>query len=223
MVLHLVIAIGESDCERIGSGLLAQPVNAVSSMVFAVFGVIILFSVRAKSGVERTNRLLFGSLMVATGMGSVLFHGPQGAASHFLHDATFLVTVIALTTMNLAGRFGWTQQRSWATIGIATASVAMLLLLWPSSTNIVAGVAVAALVGVDILLHSSGLIRSRWWISSVIAMGLAIAFFVVGRTGGPLCNSSSLFQGHAMWHILSATALWAYFESTSRVRDGADS
>ena len=220
MFVRLVSAIGETDCEAIGSGILAQPVNAVSSLAFSVFGLVILFSMSRFKGPERVNRLIIGILMIATGVGSVLFHGPQGAASHFLHDVTILLTMTAIVTMNVAGIKRWSEQRVWLILGGMAVVISVVLLIWPSSTNVVAGVALVVLVVQDVALHRSRSIRTGWWIMAIVAMAVALLFFVVGRTGGPLCDSSSLFQGHALWHILSATALWAYFIATAPARSG---
>jgi hypothetical protein len=220
MLLSLISAIGESDCESIGVGVLAQPVNAFSSLAFVVFGFIVLFSMRAQGQTERVNRLIIAMLMIATGIGSVLFHGPQGPASHFLHDVTILLTMTAIVAMNLAGILEWTERRVLVILLSVGIAVSVVLLTWPSSTNVVAGIALAALVGQDIALHRSGSINTRWWIAAVVAMAVALLFFIAGRTGGPLCDSSSLFQGHALWHILAATALWAYFMATTPTRRG---
>ena len=218
MLVSFITAIGESDCENIGSGMLAQPVNAVSSLAFAVFGFIVLFSMSTQQPTERVNRAIIGMLMIATGIGSVLFHGPQGPASHFLHDATILVTMAAILTMNLAGLLRWREPRVWAILGTVGVVASAVLLIWPSSTNLVGGIVVVALIAQDIALHRSGSIHTRWWIAAVAAMAVALLFFVAGRTGSPFCDSSSLLQGHALWHILAATALWAYFMATTPTR-----
>jgi hypothetical protein len=220
MLLSFIIAIGESDCESIGTGVLAQPVNAISSLAFAVFGFIVLFSIRAQDKIERENRLIIAILMIATGIGSVLFHGPQGPLSHFLHDVTILLTMTAIVTMNLAGLLKWTERRVLVILLVVGIAVSAVLLMWPSATNVVAGAALIALVGQDIALHRSGSINVSWWIAAVAAMAVALLFFIAGRTGSPLCDSSSLFQGHALWHILAATALWAYFMATTPTRLG---
>jgi hypothetical protein len=220
VVQHLLIAIGESDCEHIGSGFLAQPMNAISSLAFVLIGFAIWLSANRNEGQERVSRWVFGGLLVATGIGSVLFHGPQGPASHFLHDATFLVALVTLVVLNLAGVFGWDSQRKWMILAVSSGVSVVILLVWPTSTNIIAGVAVLALVGVDISIHRSSSVHQRWWIASIVTMGFAVAVFVLGRTGGPLCDSESIFQGHALWHILSAIALWAYFEATTPARLG---
>jgi hypothetical protein len=222
MILSLIIAIGESDCENIGSGVLAQPVNAFSSLAFVAFGIAVLFSISKQQRAERINRMIIGVLMIATGIGSVLFHGPQGPASHFLHDATILLTLIGIVTMNIAGLLRWREQRVWVILGAVGLMVSVILLIWPASTNLVAGIVLIVLVGQDVALHRSGSIETRWWFAAIFAMAVASLFFVGGRTGSPFCDSSSLFQGHALWHIVSATALWTYFVATTPTRLGIE-
>ncbi len=222
MLNELIISIGESDCEAIGDGLLAQPVNALSSLVFAVFGIILLASRSRNPDSDRTNRLVLGFLMISTGIGSLLFHGPQGSASHFLHDVTIIATVLAIATTNLAGLRTWTSTTKWVVLGVGVLAGAIAITVWPSATNVLAGISVVGLIVVDVLAHRAGAVRGRWWIAATLALVVAVVFFIVGRTGGPLCDSASLFQGHAMWHMLAASALWAYFESTTSARTGQD-
>ncbi len=214
----MTAAIGESDCETIGRGLLAQPVNAVSSLAYVVVGVIVLYPVLRSEDEERIVRSVFGSLLIATGIGSLLFHGPQGPASRVIHDSTFILTVLLIALTNLAGLFGLSRRVQWAVFSLTAALTIVTLGLTPSSTNLLAGASVVLLIVGDALGHRAGAVRMRWWAASVTAMAMAMVLFIVGRTGGPLCDSASLFQGHALWHVLSAGALWAYFESTVRVR-----
>ena len=36
------------------------------------------------------------------------------------------------------------------------------------------------------------------------------ALNLLGRSGAPLCDPGSLVQGHALWHVLTATVLGLY-------------
>jgi hypothetical protein len=54
---------------------------------------------------------------------------------------------------------------------------------------------------------------------SLVAGATAVAVNVLSRTGAPLCRPSSLLQGHAAWHVLTAVAIAAWL--TSRRRPGA--
>jgi len=213
-------AIGESDCESIGSGLLAQPVNAVSSLAYVVVGGMVLYSISRSEDDERSIRLAFGLLLVATGLGSVLFHGPQGPASRFFHDVTFILTLLFIAVVNVSGHLRWAREVRWGLVSFSGALTILILAIWPSRTNLLAAASVLVLVASDVVARRSGAIRMRWWTGAVAAIAVAVSLFIAGRTGGPLCDAASLFQGHALWHVLSAGALWAYFEATTQVRAG---
>ena len=49
----------------------------------------------------------------------------------------------------------------------------------------------------------------RWWAAAGACGAAGLAAYVVGRTGGLLCRPESLWQPHAVWHVLIATALGA--------------
>ena len=55
---------------------------------------------------------------------------------------------------------------------------------------------------------------SRWIAGPALAVGLAAQG--LGRTGGPWCRPDSLLQPHALWHVLTAGALWARSRRTAR-------
>jgi hypothetical protein len=46
----------------------------------------------------------------------------------------------------------------------------------------------------------------RWWVAGA-CWAAALAAYVGGRTGSPLCRPESLWQFHAAWHVLSALGL----------------
>jgi hypothetical protein len=46
---------------------------------------------------------------------------------------------------------------------------------------------------------------------SFVIFGTAVTVNLLSRTGEPLCHPSSLFQGHAAWHILTALTIATWF------------
>jgi len=86
---------GAGDCERLGDGFLAQPVNALSSLAYvAVGGELIVRAWQQRSrGWSSVGLAAFGALVAAEGVGSVGFHGPGDRASHVLHDAAIGATL----------------------------------------------------------------------------------------------------------------------------------
>ena len=54
----------------------------------------------------------------------------------------------------------------------------------------------------------------------LVAIALGGVAFLLGQTGSPLCRPDSLFQWHALWHVLVAVSLAAYAYAIS-VRPGS--
>ena len=79
------------DCELITDGLLAQPVNAISSLAFLV----------SASALVRSGLRIHAALMAAVAVGSVLFHGFPSSMSSVAHDLAVLALVIAVAAIVL--------------------------------------------------------------------------------------------------------------------------
>jgi len=210
--------IGESDCETISSGFLAQPINAISSLAFTGIGLVAIWWATQAEGNEKAVRIVFGILMVLTGAGSVMFHGPQGPGSQFGHDVTFLVTVWFVAIVNLAGARRWNRGFEWGVFAVGALLLSVALVLSPGLTNVLMVLTVVSLVASDVTLHRKGRMRTRWYVVSIVAIVVAVVMFLLGRTGAPLCDPDSLFQGHGVWHLLGAISLGAYFVATSDSR-----
>ena len=87
--------VAVSDCERVRPGLIAQPVNTVSSLTYCAAGVWVL----RKPVTAR--RAALGFAAIAAGIGSVAYHGPGGRTAKVIHDigATALVAMTALSSL----------------------------------------------------------------------------------------------------------------------------
>jgi hypothetical protein len=79
-------ALGEGDCEEISGALLNQPTNALSSVAFVVCGTWLLARLRSLDGGQRRTAGAYGALVLANGLGSLAYHGPQFAGAEILHD-----------------------------------------------------------------------------------------------------------------------------------------
>jgi hypothetical protein len=217
----LILAAGDTDCEAIGDGWLLQPVNALSSLIFSAAGLAMMIWANRVDGHERTLRTVFGAAMIATGVGSFLFHGFDSGVAQFLHDITFLVTIWILAVINVSEMRDWPRQVGWGIVAVGAGVFSVALLIGPQITNLLTVVVTVALVGADIVAYRRGSARTRWYWVALVAMLLAVGAFVLGRSGGLLCDPASVLQGHAAWHALSAIAITAYFVATSDARVAA--
>ena len=219
MIAAMTTTLGIGDCEALGDGWLLQPVEAWTSLAYTLVGIVVIVSARRAAPAERAMRIAFGVLMAATGVGSFLYHGPQSAGAGFVHDVTFLATLWFVALMDPASSYGIRRRTAWLAFGAVGATISLLLILIPSSTNVLTGIAVVALVLSDVLMHRVGGIDGRWYATALTLLAMSLLFNVLGRSTASTCDPDSLLQFHALWHVLSAGALGAYFVSMTVPRN----
>lgn len=177
------------DCELIRYEILGQPVNTVSALAFVVAGGWLLRIERAK---------WVGLALIATGLGSFVFHGPMPSWASFAHDVslTWLIAVVG------GLRTRWERWSRWPSLLLLSA----LFALFPLVANPLA-VALSVVVVFSILRRSS----SRAELAPLGMLALAALLGRLGATGWPLCDPGSPLQTHAIWHVVAAVAVawWA--------------
>ena len=219
MILTMTSHLGTGDCEALGSGWLLQPVEAWTSLAYSLVGFVLIVSAKRTAPQERTMRIALGILMAATGIGSFLYHGPQSAGAGFAHDVTFLSALWFVTLMDPASSYGIRKKSAWLAFGIVVATISALLIAAPTSTNVLTGIAVVALVVSDLLMHRIGGIDGRWYAAALVLITMSLLFNILGRSTAATCDPESLVQFHALWHVFSACALGAYFVSMTVPRN----
>jgi hypothetical protein len=216
--------LGETDCELLGSGWLAQPVNALSSLSYSLIGIAIAVSaVRSKRFVGGS--IVYAGCLVAVGLGSVAFHGPQLSGSQLMHDLPILLTVLFMLNhdrviLRSAGGGELTTFGGVALIAVVLA-VAVPAVVAPLSIGVAAVVVVAEIVIARRGLRKSDAARQRRGAVAIAVVAAAGgASWVLGRSNSPLCDPDAWYQLHGLWHLLSAVvfALW-YWWAIADVRD----
>lgn len=201
-----------------GSGLLAQPTNALSSLVFLAAGAWILARARRSPG-RRTELGVFAAAVAANAAGGLLFHGVELPFARFVHDLAILGVLLFIGAFGLARLRGhpvsWTVRAYLA----ALSAGGLVLALLPGSADALFAVAGLAAGGLEAAeyrhelpaIRRDGLDARRFARLAVLAaLALAVAAFAVGRSGAPLCRPGSIFQWHAVWHVLTAAAMALY-------------
>ncbi|MGH8984235.1 MAG: hypothetical protein ACRDY6_10230 [Acidimicrobiia bacterium] len=123
------------DCERLGDGFLAQPVNALSSLAYVAVGAELMGRAwhQRSRGWSSVALAAFGALVAAEGVGSVGFHGPGDSVSHSLHDAALGATLAFVAATEVVAlvrrprRRRTRRQFAIAAALLATATVVNLL------------------------------------------------------------------------------------------------
>ncbi|OBK81903.1 hypothetical protein [Mycobacterium sp. 1164985.4] len=93
-------AIGGSDCERIRDAFLAQPVLALTSLMYVGAGLAALcWALRGRARAAGA----VGAALVAVGVGSFVYHGPQPPWAGPVHDWPIAVLAAACVVALVQG------------------------------------------------------------------------------------------------------------------------
>ena len=196
-------------CETAGAGLLAEPVSAVSSLAFVVAGVVILALGRrqpggASAGDGGVSLGLYAALVAGIGAGSAIQHGPDPAWSDVAHDLPLLATLLLVAADAVAALTG--RRCAWWWWTAPTLALLPVVVLAPRAGDAAQAAVAAVAVALTLVRGRRPEHRRRvGWSVGLLAVGATVG--TLGRAGGPLCVPDSLWQGHAVWHVLAAAAL----------------
>jgi hypothetical protein len=214
--------LGASDCERLASGLLAQPVNSVSSLAFVGVGLAIALST-SRRPMLGARSYVFAGLVAAIGFGSVAFHGPQPVGARLLHDLPIVVALLFMVLDNLDRLRPRSGRLAVGLVG-GSAAAALLAAAWPDAAMAFTALLVLAVGVTEVEVYRLELRplsrpdqrRAYAAIAGILAVGLA--FFWLGRTDNALCDPAARVQWHGAWHVASSAAFatwwWLAFAMT---------
>jgi hypothetical protein len=100
--------LGSSDCEAFQQGLLAQPVNSLTSLGYVVAGAWVGTRAVRQPRAERPWAWAYAAVLVLVGLGSVDFHGTQSIIAKPLHD--WPIVILILLSLVIAVR-SWRRDR----------------------------------------------------------------------------------------------------------------
>lgn len=205
-----VAGLGESDCEAIGDSFFAQPVNATTSFAYVAAGLGLVVKAFSADTTERTGELIYASTLIAIGLGSVAFHGPQPPGSQFFHDVPIAAALLYISLGNLR-HLGRLRHVGLSFLGLAI-PVAAIHGLAPSLGQIIAAALAGAAIVTEILVFRSDGNRKARRLEAAAAGFLVLAGlgYSFGRTGSAMCDPNSLWQAHGLWHVLSAAAFMVW-------------
>lgn len=222
--------MGTSDCEHIGQGLLAQPVNTLSSLAYVVAGIVLLRRALVAPSSPRLVLAVYAATVAAVGVGSIAFHGPMPSWGHFAHDLSIAAVLSFVIGYDVALVRGAGTRVALMGFGGLLGVNAVVLAVSPDASNALDSVLIVAAVVAEVVVARSpkrvaaadGRVRGpSFWIAGAAALAVGAVLNALGRTDAPLCEPDSLVQLHALWHVLTALVLWIYGAGVLEPRERA--
>jgi hypothetical protein len=227
-------------CEASRDGWIKQPANTWSYLGYVLAGLLVgFFAGRDSAGgtaSAKPNRMRATFLYPALYASIAVFIGPASMALH------------ATTTVN-GGKIDVFSMYLWATFVLAYALTRVrdlserrfLILFGGVSAFLVVQLLfdIPAISGTAIFatILAAYAVLESWIVArapkgrydriplyvAIGAFALAFSIWILSHTGAPLCDPHSLFQGHAVWHLLTAVSVGAFYffyrsEDTARQR-----
>jgi fucose 4-O-acetylase-like acetyltransferase len=181
-----------ADCELIGDGFLGQPVNAISSLTFVLVGLLLM-----------RRRPVLGWAGIAVGFGSFLFHGPMPGWGKWAHDVSLALVAVAIAF-----------EARPRVVAVITGAVAAVFAIWPGVAEAVT--AILAIEAAAIVFARRSQIRTGPGVAAALMLVAGAVIAALSRSGGPLCDPDTIVQGHGVWHLLAAGALWLWTLASER-------
>ncbi len=194
-------------CERLGPGLWAEPLNAVTNLAFILAGILLVAALRRAEPPVRRDPAILGlvALVFLVGIGSGLFHTfatVWAVLADVIPVALFILLYMYLALYRFAALPLW-----GALIGVAIVLVlvAVMPLVFGFSVSTY-GVALAAMLGVGGFLHFK---RRHPAGRPILAAAGVFALSLAFRTADlPLCAALPVGT-HFLWHLLNAVVLYS--------------
>ena len=203
-------------CElpRVGS-LIVQPTNSWSSYGYAFAGFLMIILSQARgwaSGFHRHAAAWFGVTAIFVGLGSVLLHATLTLWGQFA-DVMGMYMVSGFMLVSAVARWRNMSARGALILYLSVvAGLLAVLYLVPEVRRSLFAVVLLAAIAVEMIFarrRRPG-VRVSYYLLGIVIKAVAFTIWNLDQHG-LVCAPESVFQGHAVWHLLGATSLWFTF------------
>ena len=194
-------------CERLGPGLWAEPLNAVTNLAFIFAGILLTVALRRADAAVRGDPAIVAlvALVLIIGFGSGLFHvfaTRWAVLADIVPVALFILLYMYLALRRLVGLPFW---GCWLGVAIVLVLTVVMPLGFGFSVSTY-GIALATMLGIGGFLHFAR--RHPAGPRILVAAGL-FALSLAFRTADlPLCAALPIGT-HFLWHVLNAAVLYS--------------
>lgn len=208
-------------CEATRCGWVSEPANTWSNLAFLLFAVVIFMQCRKSPHIELR---WMGPAMFFMGLCSGLYHASNNYLSQLFDFIGMYLLVFWFLAINLR-RSGVVsrarQHQAFAAMVITGIVLVHLMYLAQLRFQLIIAVASLAVLVTEFTARRHSVIERaplRWFAAGLVLLVLAQAFSLADLTR-LLCDPQDhFFQGHALWHVLSAAALFCSVQHYRQMR-----
>lgn len=197
-------------CEATLCGWISEPANTWSNLLYLLFAVVILLQNRRSLHMELR---WMGPAMFAMGLLSGAYHASNNYLSQVLDFIGMFLLVFWFLVINLR-RNRWIAPGALvpAYIGLVVVGVglvhAMYLVHWPFQWLIALATVATVATEFSARRHAAQRVALGRFLASLLLMGVAQAASLLDLTRAWCDPDNHFVQGHAVWHLASALALY---------------
>jgi Ceramidase len=203
-------------CELPQAGsLILQPANSWSSYGYAFAGYLIILLAQHRSWKSRFRSeaaTMFGLTAIFVGLGSVLLHATLTLWGQFFDVMGMYLTGSFMLVSAISRWRGLPPRLAIVLYLLLVAGLLVILYELPDVRRwLFAVILVAAIIlELGFARRRRARVRVSYYFAGIATTAVAFTIWNLDRHG-TLCTPDSLFQGHALWHLLGATSLWLTF------------
>ena len=203
-------------CEipRVGA-LLLQPANSLSSFGYVFAGLLMILMARSRDWMSAFPPLaadILGLAAIIVGIGSLLLHATLTLWGQFF-DVLGMYLISGFFLVSALAKWRNIPDRSAMTLyALLCAVLVAILYALPEVRRWLFAVVLLAAIIIELVFARPlrPQVRTGYYIAGLIVNIVAFSIWNLDQRG-QLCAPDSLWQGHAIWHLLGAVALWFAF------------
>jgi hypothetical protein len=195
-------------CEAMICGYIRQPANSISNLSFVICGIMLL---RKEKLNTRFNPFhIMGLAAILIGITSGVYHASMTFFWQFFDVSSMFMLILLAVNFNLL-RLGWIKSQHFSLTYIISllTSMGLMLFFQGKSGEWIFAVEVSLSIFLEYLIFRQK--KSVDFKSLFQAIGIFLLAFLIwtGDIQGWWCDPDNHYlQGHAIWHILNAVAIW---------------
>jgi hypothetical protein len=205
-------------CEAVGATFIRQPIDSITNIAYVIAGVIIILFTKkllANNRPQIRNSLstkllyIYGLAHIAVGVGSFLYHSTFTFFGEQMDDDSMYLVASFILLFSIADRKVFSTRNFLKNYLILNIILELLILKFPVVRGLVFATLIIAATVSEIsksrAKNRATKYDSSFYLVSLAIFTLAYAFWILDYTR-IWCHPESLYQGHAIWHVLTALA-----------------